>query len=34
VANAMKLVYNKVGIDYDIHVSKVNTKGIKILDSK
>ncbi|MFD1293924.1 homoserine kinase [Lutibacter holmesii] len=32
VANAMKSVYNKVGIDYDIHVSKVNKQGIKILN--
>ena len=33
VAEAMKLVYNKVGIEYDIHVSKVNTKGIKNLET-
>lgn len=32
VANAMKTVYEKVGIDYDIHVSKVNKQGIKILE--
>ena len=32
VASAMKAVYNKVGIDYDIHVSKVNKQGIKILN--
>ncbi|SFS33508.1 homoserine kinase [Lutibacter maritimus] len=31
VADAMKMVYEKVGIDYDIHVSKINKKGIKIL---
>ncbi|MBI9042422.1 homoserine kinase [Lutibacter sp.] len=31
VAEAMKSVYEKVGIDYDIHVSKVNKQGIKIL---
>lgn len=31
VANTMKLVYDKVGIDYDIHVSKVNKQGIKEL---
>ncbi|MDV7188274.1 homoserine kinase [Lutibacter sp. TH_r2] len=31
VAEAMKSVYNKVGIDYDIHVSKINQQGIKIL---
>jgi len=32
VAEAMKSVYEKVGIDYDIHVSKINKQGIKILD--
>lgn len=32
VAEAMKLVYNKVGIDYDIHISKVNKEGIKIIN--
>ena len=31
VADAMKMVYEKVGIDYDIHVSKVNKQGIKII---
>tara|TARA_R110000868_G_scaffold81200_2_gene230040 strand:- start:695 stop:1621 length:927 start_codon:yes stop_codon:yes gene_type:complete len=31
VANAMSEVYDKIGIDYDIHVSKVNAEGIKIL---
>ncbi|WP_165748008.1 homoserine kinase [Cellulophaga sp. Z1A5H] len=31
VAKAMSDVYDKIGIDYDIHVSKVNTEGIKIL---
>ncbi|WP_372744044.1 homoserine kinase [Lutibacter sp.] len=31
VAQAMKAVYEKVGIDYDIHVSKINKQGIKIL---
>ena len=29
VAEAMKSVYEKVGIEYDIHVSKVNKQGIK-----
>ncbi|SNR34224.1 homoserine kinase [Lutibacter agarilyticus] len=32
VAEAMKKVYENVGIDYDIHVSKVNNQGIKILN--
>ena len=32
VGEAMKAVYNKVGIDYDIHVSKVNQEGIKKLE--
>ncbi len=31
VAEAMKKVYENVGIDYDIHVSKVNKQGIKII---
>jgi len=32
VAEAMKEVYQKIGIDYDVHVSKINPSGIKILD--
>jgi len=31
VALAMKHVYQNIGIDYDVHVSKINAKGIKIL---
>lgn len=31
VAEAMKAVYEKVGVDYDIHISKINDQGIKIL---
>lgn len=31
VGVAMKSVYEKVGIDYDIHISKINTEGIKII---
>lgn len=31
VAKAMSQIYNKIGIDYDIHVSKINKEGIKIL---
>ncbi len=31
VVVAMEQVYKKIGIDYDIHVSKINTEGIKIL---
>jgi homoserine kinase len=31
VAEAMRTVYQKIGIDYDIHVSKINTEGIKIV---
>lgn len=34
VAEAMRLVYSKVGLPFDIHVSKVNKEGIKILESK
>lgn len=32
VADVMKNIYQNVGIDYDIHISKINTSGIKILD--
>ncbi|TXE12091.1 homoserine kinase [Seonamhaeicola algicola] len=32
VAEAIKNVYNSTGIDFDIHVSKINTIGIKILN--
>ncbi len=32
VAHTMKEVYQKIGVDYDVHVSKINTLGIKILD--
>ncbi|MDX1327373.1 MAG: homoserine kinase [Arenibacter sp.] len=31
VAEAMKKVYQKIGVDNDVHVSKINTEGIKIL---
>ncbi|PCH99915.1 MAG: homoserine kinase [Flavobacteriaceae bacterium] len=31
VAESMKSVYENVGIDFDIHVSKINQQGIKIL---
>lgn len=31
VAQAMTDVYEKIGIDYDVHVSKINTEGIKKL---
>lgn len=31
VAKEMQNVYNKVGIDYDIHVSNINTVGIKTI---
>ncbi|HLT50493.1 MAG TPA: homoserine kinase [Arenibacter sp.] len=29
VARAMREVYDKIGVDYDVHVSKINTEGIK-----
>ncbi len=32
VGEAMKEVYQKIGVNYDVHVSKINTKGIKIID--
>ena len=31
VAEIMKEVYQNIGIDYDIHVSKVNLEGVKII---
>lgn len=31
VKDAMHKVYSKTNIDFDIHVSKINTKGVKIL---
>lgn len=31
VADAMKLVYNKIGIAYEIHVSKINMDGVRPL---
>ena len=31
VAKTMAKIYNNTGIDYDIHVSKINQQGIKIL---
>lgn len=32
VGKTMAFVYQKLGIDFDIHVSKINTNGIKILN--
>ncbi len=32
VALAMKNVYQNIGIDYEVHVSKINSQGIKILN--
>lgn len=31
VGNMMKSIYDKIGIAYEIHVSKVNTEGVKLL---
>lgn len=31
VANTMKHIYAKTNIDFDIHISKINTQGVKIL---
>ncbi len=31
IKNAMQAVYNKTDIDFDIHVSPINTQGVKIL---
>lgn len=33
VKKAMHNVYSKTGIDFDIHVSKINTQGVKIIDN-
>ena len=32
VKDAMQNVYSKSGIDFEIHVSKINTQGVKIID--
>ncbi len=34
VAESMKKVYQDIGIDFDIHVSKINQEGIKIIHKK
>lgn len=31
VAKAMAKIYQKIGIDYEVHVSKINSEGIKII---
>lgn len=31
VAQAIQIVYNRTGLDFDIHISKINNQGIKIL---
>ncbi|UZO79493.1 homoserine kinase [Aquimarina sp. ERC-38] len=31
VAQAIQIVYNRTGLDFDIHISKINDHGIKIL---
>ncbi|PIB29422.1 homoserine kinase [Maribacter sp. 4U21] len=31
VAQAMREVYDKIGIDYDVHISKINREGIKVI---
>ncbi len=32
VADSIRKVYNNTGIEFDIHVSKINAEGIKIID--
>ncbi|WP_273567515.1 homoserine kinase [Maribacter halichondriae] len=32
VAESMKNVYKNIGIDYDVHVSKINVEGVRMLD--
>lgn len=34
VKDAMQSVYSKTDIDFDIHVSKINTKGVKIFNGR
>ncbi|PKQ45050.1 homoserine kinase [Confluentibacter flavum] len=34
VKDAMEKVYSKTGIEFDIHVSRINKEGIKIIDCK
>ena len=34
VGKAMNAIYNKLGVDFDIHISKINTQGVKILQTK
>ncbi|MDF4222525.1 homoserine kinase [Maribacter sp. M208] len=31
VGNAMKTVYDKIGIAYEIHISKINMEGVKLI---
>jgi homoserine kinase len=31
VAKAMQTVYNKIGLAYDTHISKINIEGSKII---
>ncbi|HET8735216.1 MAG TPA: homoserine kinase [Pricia sp.] len=33
VAQAMKKIYRKIGIDYDVHVSKINVDGVRKLQA-
>jgi len=32
VAKAMTSVYKNIGLEYDVHVSKINPQGIKTID--
>ena len=32
VASGMSEVYEKIGVDFDVHISKINPTGVKILD--
>ena len=32
VSDTIKEIFDKTGLDYDIHISKINTSGIKIID--
>lgn len=34
VAEAMSAVYQTIGIDYDVHLSKINEEGVKVLKNR
>ncbi|MDH7445604.1 homoserine kinase [Aquimarina sp. 2201CG14-23] len=32
VADAIRAIYNKTGLDFDIHISEINSQGVKIIN--